>query len=673
MNGLQRLEENHGWMEPLSLLTEDIITGYKRTDHGLARSPHSALFYHGDPKPPEVFVNVMAEGTFINRSRMYDTGIYCVRNFKRCIVNMYGPHLYELYVRGLDNFFCTGFGDYSMMHPQTKAKGGCPDYILEQLMNTGDFGHDPQAAQILAENIYDIIVNRGGRLADLAIRIIALYSRITTLFNGILYSGGHDGECGLVWNHNCVTPVKWFNRDKAQEGEWDIDGKVLTREEYDQIRNSGDEKLMYSMMKPIFKNGRVALDDIKRWRSNNPGKHFSKYGFATNSKNFFHFIFIPDTIYSYMRFSGEIEKRGTSGDATAAQQVGRVSDAMMKRFTDAVETLDRDDPLWFSKMMGGIIQFNPSVSATKGGYVQDQFVDLSKLKEGVVSSVALADFYGKLLVYFNEVLKNGTNVPPEDNPFYNGSLDWAPDSSNDTTKGIAPSQCPRLIQKFGREFAYNAVSNLTTALFSGKTKEERDFYKSLFPILQETGRKLGLPGFFGTLRGTMSSPEAMKRMIGVLDANYEDRGTGFVQPKELPPIGYERIFNQMERYRNKDESDNSYILDPMFLGGYVYSCFKAGRPVDVRMVSTIQSAYGLFDDIRRGNVNYSRSEMAGASDRITKINRATVILYSVLQTLFSGGTKYDILEKGETAFVGGPTDEFDKYIRDVVRAIASQM
>lgn len=219
----------------LSLLTEHVID--KR-----------GFFYHGDEMPPEKFVRTLASGKYANTSSMYGVGMYCVRHPMDAAQNDYGPYVYKLYVRGLDNFlhldelpYNSVFGkkgtkdseDYEEylgptyggkatgdFNPSFRRKAEGDDYsrfVLQQFerlarvpVTPGDLKEISQALCALSEGDVE-------HSAELLNRISHLCERYGIA--GVTYTGSHDRRCALVYDLNNVFPVGWALQERDGYGE----------------------------------------------------------------------------------------------------------------------------------------------------------------------------------------------------------------------------------------------------------------------------------------------------------------------------------------------------------------------------------------------------------------------------------------------------------------------
>ena len=653
MEGLASLEEAYGWMEPLSFLTEDILTGTKAT-------PHSALVYHGDNMPPEMFCK--ATKTYKNRSRRYDTGLYCVRNPERVLQNFYGANgfAYELYCRGMDNFFCTKMEDYRLLHPETKCQPNGHDFIREQLLNTGDFDHDPDAAEILAKNIYIATKNTvaSSKLGAIAMRIISLYSRITTLFNGIFYYGSSDGDCCLVWNFNCLTPVRYVSRRQLAEGTW----------------GQGDQSDPKSLFKPIFVNGRIS-DELRQWRKNNPKTTFTNYGFSKDSKNFFEFVFTPESIHKFSLYADSIERELMAGKPVDPEEASaKIAKAIYGRFEKAVASLDRSDSLQFAKMVSGLVSRNVSVSGTNSnGYLNNQWLDLTKLQKSTIGSVALARFYRMAASMFGEVEGRMRNLTDYDerrsaNPFFQGEYDEY--AGSDTTETTSISKARTQLEGKALDEARNAAANCFVRFLCGKTKAERDFWKyQLSNVLPN------LSGGTTDLRSLLRDKTFLSsRLLGYnKQANYEDRGAA-ARSEIMPSYAYERLFAQLSKFQQNEESGDEFVMSPAFAGCYVFAAYKEGRQPDAKMLQTLHMATDLFD-----RIDSEAKGLANVSDKDMKNGLfASSVLGTVLKLITYGKSKYYLLQAADdechrSGVIYRPDPSFEKYVLSVANALVSQL
>lgn len=660
MIGFSEIESKYGWEEPLAFLTEDILNGFKTGIDGKTRTPHTALLYHGDRMAPEAFCHAIATGTYRNRSRRYDTGLYCVRQPERVMQNGYGIYLYELYCRGLDKFFCTKIQDYKLMHPESKCGTNGYDFIKEQLLNTGDFEHDPDATEILAKNIYQATRNitLSSQLGAIAMRIISLYSRITSLFNGILYFGSNDGDCALVWNFNCVTPVGVYDR---HENPYDRHFEGNARDKF----------------VPLFKNG-VATDVIRNWRNANPGLNFTRYGSAIDSKNFFLFEFTPETIYKFARYANQMESALKAGKPVDADEsTDKVATAMFNRLQKAIEKMDRDDELWFGKLVSGLVSKNNSVSATNSaGRLNNQWLDLSKLQTSSLGSVALAKFYKMAADRFAGIVSAMDSAPTPDeaeaaNPFFKkGSADYSDTGNGTTERGISIRIATQKIRERGLQEAKNAAANCLVEFLCGRTRAERDFWRHQLSDV--------LPGIAG---GALSLRELMRdkyflssRLLGFSkDANYADRGMKAGRSEILPSRAYETLFAQLSKFQQQDESRDEFVMSPALAGCYIFSAFKEGRQPDAKMLQTLHSATDLFD-----RVDTSLDFGDFQDPDIKQGFFASRVVSQVISRIINGWTKYRILghmesEMQRDAAIFKPDPAFKEYLADVVEALCSQL
>lgn len=661
--------ENVEWMEPMSFLVEDIIDGRSPAGVAAGAKPTRALFYHGDRMEPEKFLHVLAAGEFKSRSRMYDTGLYTVRNYRQCFKNGYGPHLYELECRGLDGFFCTQFKDYKLLHPETKTNP--ENFMVEQLMKTGDFDRDPHAAEIMAQALREGAIQvHDEDSARKAMSHIASYSRITSIFNGILYYGArHDGDCALVWNYNCVTPTKWFYRDAYIDGTW---GRGTQREMGP--LNALDDRTAYGLFEPIYDNhGKLALDQAKSWRRNNPKDTFSNFLTFKYSDNFADFVFTPNSIAQFSDYANKMEDRARAGGIGIEEAVAGPAKAMFNKFLSGLKTaLSTDDGLYMGKLLSGLLSTNVSITSTsKQARIKDQWLDLTKLKSRPVSCAALADFYAMVAQYFEEHTElHGRGY------------------GNSTTedRSIGPETVRDLRNK-GIENCRIAASCAFVDFLSAKTRGQLDFAKGMFSVVVPgIAERLGMQKGSVSVRGILANgTELAGRLLGIVNGgNYKDRGSEIGRLDTLDSKAYERLFAQISKLKQSDEASDTTTtvnLPRAVLGCYLLSAFREGRRPDLKMLGFLHSAYDVFDTM---SITDEASAFGGlVQDKdfrndIDSVIMANRIFGEAMEYIMRGGDKYQVMasirRNRADAMVRYPElQEFADYVSNVANMMARQL
>lgn len=199
----------------LQLLTEAVID--KR-----------GFFYHGDSMPPKDFIKAVTEGTYNNTSSLYGKGMYCVRHIADATQNRYGPYIYKLYVRGLDNFlhldempYRSVFGikgrkdDYDSLGvlgaPSYSGRSGTPysEFVLSQFNRLANRPLDPEDVKMLEREIERGM--EGRKRVGLSSEIFYKIHNLVIKYGiaGVTYTGYHDGRCALVYDFKNVFPVAW--------------------------------------------------------------------------------------------------------------------------------------------------------------------------------------------------------------------------------------------------------------------------------------------------------------------------------------------------------------------------------------------------------------------------------------------------------------------------------
>lgn len=219
----------------LSLLAEHVID--KR-----------GFFYHGDEMEPESFVRTVARGEYNNTSSMYGKGMYCVRHPVDAAENSYGPYIYKLYVRGLDNFlhldelpYNSAFGLHG-----TKDSEDFEEYRGPTHYSDGEPGkYNPSYRQTSKGEYGRFVVQQFEKLARTPLtpgdrnhlfRVLGDFSDGNVVHSsevlygiyhfcerygiaGVTYTGAQDRRCCLVYDMRNVFPVAWAEKEYTDEGE----------------------------------------------------------------------------------------------------------------------------------------------------------------------------------------------------------------------------------------------------------------------------------------------------------------------------------------------------------------------------------------------------------------------------------------------------------------------
>lgn len=247
-------------MDELEFLTETVVD--KR-----------GFFYHGDKMPPKKFVKAITTGTYENTSSMYGKGLYCVRHIADACKNDYGPYIYRLYVRGLDNFLhfdempyrsvfgLKGRGDeydsYGVIgHPSYSGRSNTPyvEFVLSQFSRLANRPVDPDDMRRMKYEIEKGMEGRKGLefSSDIFYHIHGIVASYGIA--GVTYTGRQDGRCILVYDFNNVFPVAWSshetleNRMVPKSGDKRMDS-VWSKRSFEKLDYSGNPKARSYLLK----------------------------------------------------------------------------------------------------------------------------------------------------------------------------------------------------------------------------------------------------------------------------------------------------------------------------------------------------------------------------------------------------------------------------------------
>lgn len=210
------------------------------------------FFYHGDQLGPQRFIQVLHDKEYDNTSSLYGTGMYCTRHLIDALDNHYGPYVYKLYVRGLDNFLHLDEAPYNSAHgingglldaedgkvasykmglayKDVKGlKGGesYADFILRQFVRLADrkvSDWDLKAMRDLIEAEADHEDGSNVVYSSDFFKYLNEYA-VKYGISGVTYTGRHDRRCALVYDFNNVFPVAWLDKKELGDSWWKEEG-----------------------------------------------------------------------------------------------------------------------------------------------------------------------------------------------------------------------------------------------------------------------------------------------------------------------------------------------------------------------------------------------------------------------------------------------------------------